>query len=313
MDTFETMEMLRKTISEQEETIKREEERIQCLRERCGKSADLICLLNAQSMSNCPNESSDKNLERNLSEYSGKDSDEIIDENPNENLNENLLALATDDTIWPHIHCRMRINLREQLWELQVELKCLENKMLDGTRAQLRKWSIRMEEIRQLCERIEQALLSIESWEKMYLMFMDDMDIRRSFGMDERFYQMELQDIRQKMNTCSEFYETVRKEIEAAILLRNQEFGELECGKQEFEKRESEKPEFGAPDSAASLPEEIVTEIRRYAIGTLFLEDHVYKRGKAEEKRNLAERTLERMEEECENDKRRLSRMQFAY
>ncbi len=290
MDKVETIEMLRATILEQEETIRREEERIRCMRERCEKSAELICLLNAQSMAECSCEGLSKSLKGSSIEGPIK---ENSDDSMNKNLDEKLLALAKDEKIWPHIHCRMEINLRERLWKLQLELKCLENKMLDGTRAQLRKWSAQMEEMNHLRERMEQALLSVESWEKLYLMFMDDMDIRRCSGMDERFYQMELQDIRQKLNTCREFYETVAKGIEASLLLRDQEF-------------------LGS-EKSGSLSEEIITEIRRYAVGILFLEDHLYKRGEAEDKKNSSGRTLERMEKEYEFDQRRLSQMQFAY
>lgn len=72
--------------------------------------------------------------------------------------------------------------------------------MLDGTRAQLRKRGSDGE-MKSLCSRMEQAV-TIESWEKLYLMFMADMEIRRQSGMDDTFYLMEREDIRRKLQTC---------------------------------------------------------------------------------------------------------------
>ena len=69
----------------------------------------------------------------------------------------NLESLSADEEMWPHIDCRIQVNLDERLKKAQFELKGIENKMLDGTRAQLRKRAVQMEEMKSLCSRMEQV------------------------------------------------------------------------------------------------------------------------------------------------------------
>ena len=44
----------------------------------------------------------------------------------------NLESLSADEEMWPHIDCRIQVNLDERLKKAQFELKGIENKMLDG-------------------------------------------------------------------------------------------------------------------------------------------------------------------------------------
>lgn len=308
MNTVERIEGLRETIRGQEDTVRDETERILCLRERCAKSAELICRLNVQTV-------------KAYLKYSLKCT-------MTEREADKLRTLEENEKIWPHIRCRIQINLRKQLWETQIELKGLENKMLDGTRAQIRKWAVQMEEMKQLRERMEQALLSLESWETLYLMFMEDMDIRRHSGMDEQFYQMELQDIKQKMNTCNEFYDRIVEPIKEELLYQDQALiNKLIIRNNLSEKQFVLDHGNGKGEklldwvqvcpknlkACASLSEEIAVEIRRYGIGMMFLEDHLYKRERAKEEKEAAERTLSRLTDEYELEKRRIAHMQFAY
>lgn len=174
------------------------------------------------------------------------------------------------------------MNLDERLKKAQFELKGIENKMLDGTRAQLRKRAVQMEEMKSLCSRMEQAVLSIESWEKLYLMFMADMEIRRQSGMDDTFYLMEREDIRRKLQTCFEFTDIICRSLEerlrSSVRISVNNLGILlaEHGfhfpKSLWNRTRTNIIYMGA----IRLTEDMIEEINRYAAGIMFIEKHLH-------------------------------------
>ena len=194
----------------------------------------------------------------------------------------NLESLSADEEMWPHIDCRIQVNLDERLKKAQFELKGIENKMLDGTRAQLRKRAVQMEEMKSLCSRMEQAVLSIESWEKLYLMFMADMEIRRQSGMDDTFYLMEREDIRRKLQTCFEFTDIICRSLEerlrSSVRISVNNLGLLlaEHGfhfpKSLWNRTRTNIIYMGA----IRLTEDMIEEINRYAAGIMFIEKHLH-------------------------------------
>lgn len=292
METVERIEELKEIVRKQKQKIKEENASISNLKVRCTKLADLICQMNTRHVEEWQSLSSD-----NTGTVEAV-TERLIGANDSR---EKLLAglmLSKNKKIWPHIQRKVQINLREQLWGCRVELQWLENKMRDGTRPQLRKWSQQMEQLKECQTNLEKAILAVESWEKIYLMYMDDMDIRRESGMDEQFYRMECQDIGRKMSPCQEFYRKITDSIENAILLYNQALMRNVPGDKE---------------ALDTLPEEMKLEIEFYAIAVLFLEEHIYKQREAAELMKSAKQTIERLEQEHEFEKKRISYMKFAY
>lgn len=310
METIERIDELKSELREQEEFIRSEELKIVRMQENCHKVAEL---LSEYSMKLA------ENLMFRVAKKMKKQQPDVIEPDDKEKLEEEFDVLlrglprrskdlTADRDIWPHIICRIQVNLDERLRKAQFELKGIENKMLDGTRAQLRKRALQMEETKNLCNRMEKAVLSIESWEKLYLMFMQDMEIRRQSGMDDTFYKLEREDIRRKLHTCFEFTDIICKELEEKL-----ETSVRDCVNglgyllvdygfrfpKELWNRSRTKIEYREP---IVFSEEILEEITRYSAGIMFIEKHIHNLGIADDKCKQIQIELERLHRELGDD-----------
>lgn len=303
METIERIEELKREIKEQEEFIRSEELKIVRIQENCHKLAELLSESGMELAKKLMYAAVKEMMEQQADIMFGeakKRFEEAFDILLND-LSGRSKDLTADRVIWPHIVCRMQVRLEERLQEAQFVLKGLENKMLEGTRTQLRKRAIQMEETKNLCGRMEKAVLSIESWEKLYLMFMEDMEIRRQSGMDDTFYQLEREDIRRKLHTCYEFSEVVRKEVEEKLedFVRETMNG-LGCLLAQYGfrfpkenwNRSRAKIEYRKP---IGLSEERQEEITQYSTGILFIEKHIHKIELADDKLKQIRSELEHL------------------
>lgn len=148
METIERIEELKLEIEKQEKFIESENEKTEKVKTCCDRVARLLCTWSTRIAA----EITQQNFEQMIELQPGEIEEQKIEELEKEVLellqkqSEKMETLVLNKEIWPHIDCRMRVNLDERLRDAQFELKGIENKMLDGTRAQLRKRALQMEE-----------------------------------------------------------------------------------------------------------------------------------------------------------------------
>lgn len=284
MDTIERIEELKREIVKQKLLIESEEAKIEKVKRCCGVVAELLCAQCRELAEEVVWDILGHMIECSQKKISGNEKAGLKEAVKTllEHEMKNLESLSADEEMWPHIDCRIQVNLDERLKKAQFELKGIENKMLDGTRAQLRKRAVQMEEMKSLCSRMEQAVLSIESWEKLYLMFMADMEIRRQSGMDDTFYLMEREDIRRKLQTCFEFTDIICRSLEerlrSSVRISVNNLGLLlaEHGfhfpKSLWNRTRTNIIYMGA----IRLTEDMIEEINRYAAGIMSIEKHLH-------------------------------------
>lgn len=292
MEAIERIEELKIEIEKQEKFIESEHEKTEKVRTCCDKVARVICTWSTRIAA----EIIQKNFKQIIELQPVEIEEETIEKLEKEVLellqkqSEKMETLVFNKEMWPHIDCRMRVNLDERLREVQFLLKGIENKMLDGTRSQLRKRALQMEEAKNLCSRMEQAILSVESWEKLFLMFMEDMEIRRRSGMDDTFYMMEREDIRRKLQTCFEFSDIICQSLREMLCSYIRDsvscLGNCLIGHGfHFSRNLWNRTETTAVYTGdICLPDEIIDEISRYAAGIMFIEKHLHNIELADEK-----------------------------
>ena len=303
MDTIKRIEELEREIARQNVFTENEEAKIEKLKRCCCVVAQLLCRQCIELASETVWETFEEMLARSHKKIIGNERAEL-EEAVRVLLEAELKKvekLAFDEEMWPHIDCKIQVNLDERLRKAQFELKGIENKMLEGTRSQLRKRALQMEETKNLCSRMEQAVLSIESWEKLYLMFMADMEIRRQSGMDDTFYLLEREDIHRKLRMCFEFTgvicQSMEEKLSSAIREPVNQLGILlaEHGfhfpKALWKRTRTEILYLGD----IRLKEEMIEEINRYAPGIMFIEKHLHNIGLANDSLNKARVELERL------------------
>lgn len=292
METIERIEELKLEIEKQEKFIESEKEKIEKVKTCCDRVAGLLCTWSTRIAAEITQQNFEQLIEFQPDEIGEKEIEELEKEVLKllQKQSEKMETLVFNKEIWPHIDCRMRVNLDERLRNAQFELKGIENKMLDGTRAQLRKRALQMEEAKNLCSRMEQAVLSVESWEKLFLMFMEDMEIRRQTGMDDTFYLMEREDIRRKLQTCFEFSDIICQSLEEKLCSSIREFvsclGNCLIGYEfHFSRNLWNRTKTTAVYTGEiQLSDEITEEISRYAAGIMFIEKHLHNIELADEK-----------------------------
>lgn len=307
METIERIEELKLEIEKQEKFIESENEKTEKVKTCCDRVARLLCTWSTRIAA----EITQQNFEQMIELQPGEIEEQKIEELEKEVLellqkqSEKMETLVLNKEIWPHIDCRMRVNLDERLRDAQFELKGIENKMLDGTRAQLRKRALQMEEAKNLCSRMEQAVLSVESWEKLFLMFMEDMEIRRQSGMDDTFYLMEREDIRRKLQTCFEFSDVICQSLgemlcssirDCVSCLGNCLIGH---GFHFSVKLWNRTKTTAVYTGDIRLSDEITEEISRYAAGIMFIEKHLHNIEMADEKINKFRAELVRLTDQA--------------
>lgn len=292
MEAIERIEELKLEIEKQENFIESEHEKIEKVKTCCDKVARVICTRSTRIAAEIMQENFEQiielqpdGIEEKTIETLEKEVLELL-----QKQSEKMETLVFNKEIWPHIDCRMRVNLDERLREAQFLLKGIENKMLGGTRSQLRKRALQMEEAKNLCSRMEQAILSVESWEKLFLMFMEDMEIRRRSGMDDAFYRMEREDIRRKLQTCFEFSDVICQSLremlcsyirDSVSCLGNCLIGHgFHFSRTLWNRTKKTAVYMGE----IHLSEEITEEISRYAAGIMFIEKHLHNIEMADEK-----------------------------
>lgn len=305
METIEKIEKLKREAEEQRDIIGSEREKIEKVKNRCGIIAAILCTGSMELVEVITGQALEQiNLQKKkISEVERKKLDAAVRKFLEVQAKQ-FKSMEADEKLWPHVSCISQVRLDEKLQKAQFELKGIENKMLDGTRAQLRKRTLQMEEMKKLCSRMEQALVSIEAWEKLFLMFLDDMEIRRRSGMDETFYQMEREDIYRKLCTCFEFSEVIGRELDEKLCLavRNtlNQLGYL-LAEYEFHLPKSIWSRGRSKISytgTIGLTDELHTELTRYSAGILFIEKHLYNIELAQERLQKVQKELECLTDE---------------
>ncbi|MCB6609688.1 hypothetical protein V3C10_11825 [[Clostridium] symbiosum] len=307
METIERIEELKLEIEKQKKFIESENEKTEKVKTCCDRVARLLCTWSTRIAAEITQQNFEQMIELQPDEIE-EQKIEALEKEVLELLqkqSEKMETLVFNKEIWPHMDCRMRVNLDERLRDAQFELKGIENKMLDGTRAQLRKRAMQMEEAKNLCTRMEQAVLSVESWEKLFLMFMEDMEIRRRSGMDDTFYLMEREDIRRKLQTCFEFSDVICQSLGEMLCSSIRDsvscLGNCLIGHGfHFSRNRWNRTKTAAIYTGEiRLSDEITEEISRYAAGIMFIEKHLHNIELAEEKVNKYRAELARLTDQA--------------
>lgn len=248
MDTIERIEELKREIVKQKLLIESEEAKIEKVKRCCGVVAELLCAQCRELAEEVVWDILGHMIECSQKKISGNEKAGLKEAVKTllEHEMKNLESLSADEEMWPHIDCRIQVNLDERLKKAQFELKGIENKMLDGTRAQLRKRAVQMEEMKSLCSR------------------------------------MEREDIRRKLQTCFEFTDIICRSLEerlrSSVRISVNNLGLLlaEHGfhfpKSLWNRTRTNIIYMGA----IRLTEDMIEEINRYAAGIMFIEKHLH-------------------------------------
>lgn len=155
-----------------------------------------------------------------------------------------------DTCEWPHQSGKKMILLRERLATYKLEIKNLENHMVNADRLKYRKCRSKRNRLLEEYRRMEAACFAAENWQEYFLMFQEDEKLRREDWIDSEFYEKERADLRRKLEPCFEFGRPVEERV-----------------------FQLEHPEFSMEQITAIS--EFQEEIQWYAVGCLFLEEYL--------------------------------------
>lgn len=156
-------------------------------------------------------------------------------------------------------------SLQAKLWNSAIALKNLEDDMLDETLEQLKTSALYLEKQKAaLCE-LENAQFALDSWEDLFLLFMEDRRRRREKWMEDQFYERERADILQKLAACRSFCTSLAAKAKEALDAAAPPAAGAERGS------------FGCREKEAEFEEELYW----YGQTLLFIENRLYEAAKA--------------------------------